>query len=257
VPDPKFLSGRQRKDKTMAHRGLEAMQAVPPSELQLDVAQLAATHAALDPERREWRCDIVMTTVIALIADRGPMSCSQIVNAVNKLWRTSAITEPLISQGLEVAAGARLVVRRDDFTGTETWAATEAAERETKQDRERAALKFGEFERGLARRLEDNPAISFKADRVPKLASQLFEALATGAQGLYQLAVDDPNALRPIYFRDAAIFEWIDQNVEPASMREALREGRSPRWPIRRSCSTPAAWSTSLKKARSATRSSH
>jgi hypothetical protein len=53
-----------------------------------DLTRLAAAHAALDPVRQEWRSDILISSLIEILAIRGALDERQLLNQIKKMWLT-------------------------------------------------------------------------------------------------------------------------------------------------------------------------
>lgn len=189
----------------------------------LGLLQLAATHAALDPARRQQRSDVLMSAGVSLLATAGDLTTAQLCSALRKMWRTEAITEPLVEEALNTARASGLVARVTTLDDRELWQATPSARQEVQEDSKWVEAVVHRLEDELRARLEQNE-VRFKPERLPKLAKQLIEALAHGAEGVYQLdhVPGDPSVLRPIEFRADQVREYLRRHVQPKPVAAIL-----------------------------------
>lgn len=199
----------------------------------LEFLQLAATHAALDPARRQHRSDVLMSAGVSLLATAGDLTTGQLCAALKKMWRTEAITEPLVEEALTTARATGLVVRVTALDDSELWQATPSARQEVQEDSRWVESVVQRLEDEVRSRLEQNE-VRFKPERLPKLTKQLIEALALGAEGVYELdhAPGDPSVLRPIEFHADRVREHLRRGVQPkpvaAIMLQVVDEAMDP-----------------------------
>ncbi len=197
-----------------------------PKEADVLVERLAAVRAALDTGRRAWRNDILITASVETLARRGSLTVRGLCRALNESWRTDALTDPLVAAALDEAYHANLVRREYDLSETERWTVTQAAATESAQDRQWAEDIISAFERQVAERLDAMPDDRLDADRAARVTRHVYAALAYGADGMYALAPVgvDPERLRPLGFDLAQIRRYVQDNVEPKSVRDAALE---------------------------------
>lgn len=192
-------------------------------ETRREVSLIAAAHAALDPARRAHRNDILVEASLRVLAERGHATIDQVVRDLNRLFRTSALTPPLVGRAMEDAEEAELVVRRKPLFGPDEWGLSDDALRETQEDAVWAQLVVSRFDDGVIERLQDDPDRgSIKEERLPKLAALVRAAIATGAEGLYLVEpASVVDTLRPVRFNERAALEVLAA-VEPKPVRQAI-----------------------------------
>ena len=100
------------------------------------LAQLTATRAALDASRRAWRNDILLSAVVEVLATRGPLTAELLLDGVNRMWQTTAVTAPQLDAAVAEAHAARLVDQVVGAFGEQRWQATDEAVRESREDGE-------------------------------------------------------------------------------------------------------------------------
>jgi len=189
---------------------------------ELEVQRLAATRAAIDPERRQTRSDIVASIAVELLATSGDRGSDELAQALNEFWHTEAITVPELEAVLEQAKAAGLVAVLQDFSGRDKWQATPSARHESEQDRKWATEVVAGFETEVSERLAEIDT-SIDEKTAARAASHLLRALASGCASTYERPVVGPQFLRPVEFDRSRVIREIDK-VNPKTLRSALRE---------------------------------
>lgn len=193
------------------------------AEVAREVSVLSAAHAAVDPHRRAHQADIVVESVLRVLAGRRqPMSVSQVGVDVGKLWRTKSITEPLIRDALASAKAAQLATTQAVLFGDEQWVLTDSALRDLNEDSAWAQAVLDRFDREASAILDDDPNRSLlKSERIPSIIGRVREALAIGAEGLYGLIPSaTPMSMRPLKFNEVNALRSLS-NLEPKASRQA------------------------------------
>lgn len=188
-----------------------------------EIDRIAATRAALDPNRREWRNDIVISATVELIARKGDLTERQLCEELNRMWRTASVTQPQLENALREALAAGLVQKVIDLVGTVRWQATSAAADESRQDREWAELVVTRFQKAIHDRVVGTELEPRDEEHLQKLTGQVLGALARGTAGIYAVGQAGNGALRPVYFDTEAMHSYIAQ-VDPKTARQALNE---------------------------------
>jgi hypothetical protein len=190
----------------------------------IEIDRIAATRAAIDPDRREWRNDIVISATVELLATRGDLSESQLCEELNRMWRTASVTRPQLENALQQALAAGLVQKVVDLAGTERWQATTAAADESRQDREWAKMVATRFQKAIGERLAGSDVVELLVEtQLQKLTGHLLRALARGTAGIYGVDQTATGALRPVQFDTEAMRSYIAR-VEPKTARQTLNE---------------------------------
>lgn len=195
----------------------------PPALNEQNVENLAAIRAALDPARRDWRNDVLVTAIVEILSRRGSMPLRLLVDALNAAWRTSAITDGLVTSALAVAYEANLVRTERELTGQDLWSATDAAAAEAEQDRRFATSILEGFTQAVAERLSEFPDERVSADDASRVAAHAYAAIAEAAAGLYGVEPPtvDGDRLRPVTFDLGALRRYAPR-VEPKTRRQAV-----------------------------------
>lgn len=190
-----------------------------------EIARLAATHAALDPDRIARRHDIFISACLEALSIRGPLSTNQIVREVNRMWATNSTSVEMVMDALTVAQQAGLASTVTEG-GIVRWQASPAAIREAEQDREWAADILSNFESEFVRRLTDCCEVAIRPERHSRLFAHLVVAITHGAQDIYEVATQSASLehLRPVRFEIDKIGSYIKESVDPRPVAKALAE---------------------------------
>lgn len=183
--------------------------------------QIVATAIALNPERRAWRQDILISAVVEMLVT-ADMTTDVLVMSLNRVWHTSSATRPAVERALSDAQAAGLVVFVDDLSGVARWQATPTAKDESRQDREWGEVLHDRFHAQVGKRLTELES-SMSDEKHEKLVNHLIRALAEGAANTYAVTTDAGSFLRPVSFNNSAVMKYLD-DVEPRTAREILSD---------------------------------
>ncbi len=186
----------------------------------VDLEQIVAAHIAINPERRAWRSDILVTTLVEILRS-GDLSRRRLHERLNAALKTRTVTGPVFSQALENAAAAGLVVEVTDLSGTARWQLTTDARLAAQEDRDWAERIYRRFEEDVVEGLRD-AGVDLKRDRGQKAAQHLLRALSAGADA-YGVEDGLDGLLRPISFDGTGVRRSLSP-VQPRSVRDALFE---------------------------------
>ena len=184
----------------------------------LELERIIATHIALNPERREWRHDIVVSTVVEVLVG-GDRTTDELLVAVNRTLRTRTVLAPEFARVLEDAEAAGLIVKPMALSGIERWQVTSLAREEAAEDRAWGKRVYADFEADVARELADD-GLDVSTQRAQKAARHLLGALSEGA-GNYDVAEGLEGLLHPIDFDRPAVQRALAA-VDPRPLRHAL-----------------------------------
>lgn len=198
-----------------------------------DMTRLAAAHAALDPDRQEWRSDILISSLIEILAFKGPQDERQLLPQVNKMWLTNVVDKRLLRTALERAEKGALVERKGGLADRRPhsrdtkWAAMPGSIVDAKADRKWAKDIIEPFEQDLGGRLSellDNHEVIEPA-RQRRLAQYLIGAFMAGSQRVFNGVVQsgDPESLNSIDFDLPAIHAYLQARVLPGEVATALK----------------------------------
>ena len=190
-----------------------------------DVAGLAAAHAALDHARREWRSDILISSIIEILASQGVLTERQLHLKVKGLWLTNAVNRATLRSALTWAEQENLVERRQR-THDECWAATETSKQDANADKKSAIAILESFQEDIQQKLDilEEGRKSITPKLAQDLTHTLISAFMAGSDpvfaGVTQAA--DPSKLDAIYFDQEAVATYLRGHIKPALMQDNL-----------------------------------
>jgi len=191
-----------------------------------DLARLTAAHAALDPTRREWRHDILISSIIEILALKGPLTEHELHLQIKKIWLTDAIDKKLLHAALGLAEEASLIECLQRPSSMK-WKATPASVADAKTDHVWAETIIARFERDLGNRLPDLIEGHDVADptRRRQLTQYLIGALMAGSQPVLKAVIvsRDPENLNGIDFDMSAVHAYLQARVLPEKVATALK----------------------------------
>jgi hypothetical protein len=186
----------------------------------VEIQRLAATRAALDPDRQRRRADILLSAIVELLSTKGDRTTESIVAGIRQIWRTTAVTYPEVESALRQAQVVGLVVTTNDLSGESKWTATPGTVAESQQDRKWARHILAEFEEELTSRLDDL-GIILQPQQLSRTSHELLRSLADGCRVIDDAPPLGVDFLRPVEFATSAVKSSL-QRVEPKQLRVAL-----------------------------------
>lgn len=191
-----------------------------------DLTRLAAAHAALDPERGEWRSDILISSLIEILAVNRALDERQLLGQVKKMWQTEVVDKKQLRQALERAEESGLVERRPRSRET-WWAASPASMNDAKADRAWADSIIERFKDELGKRLLellDNHQ-PIEQSRQQNYTRDLISAFMAGSQRVFQGVAKsgDPHSLSDIDFDLPAVNGYLEGRSFPRELENALK----------------------------------
>jgi len=176
----------------------------PTAELQ----RLAATRAALDPERRALRADIVLSAIIEYLAVNGESARKTIIEGVRTIWKTDSITDFEIDSALSQGQSISLINKVSGRNASEHWRATEDAVRESHEDRSWAQMAYERFLESIGEQLSRRQ-LDISHDKRTEIGKRLLTAFANGSLVEGESPILGVNALRPVEFAADRIREEV------------------------------------------------
>jgi DNA-binding HxlR family transcriptional regulator len=181
-----------------------------------DIAALAAAHAALDRQRQEWRCDILVSGVLEILGAKGSLPERELLQRVKDLWCSSVVTQAMLHETLTAAEKGGLVERRQRSRSFK-WALTEETAADAKNDKKWADKLLASFEHDVDARLNDDLPDGQAIDpaHAQTLARHLLAAMRLAARNVFDSVIraDDPSKLTGLDVdRDAAegyLRKWV------------------------------------------------
>lgn len=189
-----------------------------------DLAALAVAHAALDPARKAWRCDILISSVLQVLASKGPLSERELRQHIKDLWCTNAVDQAMLRDALKRAESANLLELRQRPRNVR-WAATDASAWDARNDRNWAEKMLARFAQDVEVRIKpllDGPAID--PARIPGLTKHLVAALRLASVNVFDAVVRaaDPSKLTGIDLDLTAADSYLRGTADPKYVAEAL-----------------------------------
>ena len=162
--------------------------AIKTDEQDLRIAQLVASYSLLDPARRANRRDVVISTLVTVLAGRQPMTSARLFGAIRSMWKTSTLTDDVLTTALNDARAAGLVVERDS-DGVTSYLVSADAAAETHQDQLYVSRMLEDFKDQVSERFTEYPEAATLAKRQDRVVSHILTAIARACQGSYQIDV--------------------------------------------------------------------
>ena len=123
----------------------------------LRLAQLTASRSLVRKDRREGRHDVLVNTVVAILAERHSLSETQLIAVLRRTWQTSTLSDEMVSTALADARRAGLIAIPPDKHGATKYVVTGHAASHNSQDRQYAQGLVSAFKSNIADRLTDYP----------------------------------------------------------------------------------------------------
>lgn len=198
----------------MTNEGFDAAEI---SDEELHAARLAASRALLDPDRRSARQDIIVSTIIEILS-RGPQTPAHLQRAVERVWGTKCITNPVFDRAVRAAEAAALIATREQLTGTVTWELTRATQLEVDNNRADVEAVLLGFAREVKDRLFDygEPGLVARAERI---ANEVVAAVVCAAPGVRHADVAGTAGHIPVIDANSVALQDRVSRLEPKSIR--------------------------------------
>ena len=186
----------------------------------------AAVRAALDPERRAFQHDVLVSGVVELLYLTTDRSVAQLTSASQALWRSTSISEPLIERALHIAREANIASVAQDLEGVDRWRLTEPARLIAQADHNAGIHVLTEFSRQVGELLDACPDDRVHAAQAEKITRVVVSSLAESMRDLYEvdgmsLASD---RIRPLSLDVQRVVSLVRQRTEPRSLRDVAVE---------------------------------
>lgn len=187
-----------------------------------EIRQIAAALAAINPERRRTRRDILSSAAIDVLAVRGPLSANALLGALRSDFHTHALTEPELDEALLEAKEARLIESLGGPGGEIRWKATPGAEEESREDHNSAEKVVERFKLEVMSHIETS-GVEMKPGQRETAHLRLMRVLAAGCARVADGHSQRVAFLRPVTF-DLDSVRAATGQISPKSLREALDE---------------------------------
>lgn len=195
------------------------------AKLNSQVSALAATRAAVDPERAAWQNDVLITGIIETLGRRGASSAMEIVTELRTAW-SSTVTRALVERALETARKAELVEVSQRGKANPKWYVTDSVSEEAGRDREWAKQAISAFETETLVRMKSE--LGDVVDGMPlekrleRIVQQIIMAIAHAAAGLAEAAAGDPNQMDVARINVRGALPDFIESIQPKSLSETV-----------------------------------
>ena len=192
-------------------------------EQDLRVAQLVASYSLLAPKRRDRRRDIVLSTLVTVLAERPSTSAPRLFRAIREMWKTSTLTDDALTGALEDARAAGLIAEHNQ-NGERIYSVSSDAAEETRHDQDYVVNLMREFQDQISERSAGYPKISGERQQQERLMREVLTAIAKACQDSYAISAPGTSkSVRPLSISQSAIIQYA-KKLEPASIRNPVRD---------------------------------
>jgi hypothetical protein len=193
------------------------------SRLTDEVSVLAATKSALDSERAHWHSDILVSTIVEILARKGPQSHRMLKNHVSDSWVGKSSPSALLQNAIETASKADLIVEQTTTRGKSVWLVTEAVALEAEQDREWARSLIKTFETDVRIRLLDRyDEGSGEVGRAESVARVLIQAMVVATRSVFEAVQESasPTDITNVELNLRGLIPELKGRIQPAELAE-------------------------------------
>lgn len=146
-----------------------------------ELQRLAATRAALDPERRRTRADVLLSAIVEFLAASGGRSVAALTSGINEIWRTHSVTNKEVETALRYGESVGLVNQSGATASPIVWTATDGATEESRLDRDWAHRVLSELDESVTDKA-DALGYELSDDERREVVRNLLRALADGCK---------------------------------------------------------------------------
>lgn len=199
------------------------------AELRLaqETTVLAAARAALDPARAAWQHDILVSTIIEVLARKGPLSRRELRDELLLTLVGQKTSPPVLAEALERAKSQDLLLLSEGRKGRQHWSLPEGVKEEAAADRRWAEMILAETQLAV----EDRLRIEFPDDeklcqRAPKLTKDLVGAMVQASRGVFDAVQhsSSPTDLREVRLNLRTVVPGLREKVQPASLADFMAQ---------------------------------
>jgi hypothetical protein len=188
---------------------------------------LAAAKAALDPNRVAWQHDILVSTIIEVLARKGPLTRRELREELRLTLVGQETPVPLLTQALERAQSQDLLLMVSGRKGREQWTLPEGVRAEAADDRKWAELLLAETEAEVASRLmrEFPDDAAFRA-RAPRLTKDLVGAMVRASKDVFEAVQRSASGtnLRAVRFNLRSVVPDLRSRIQPRELADFMSE---------------------------------
>ena len=190
----------------------------------LRLAQLTASRSLVRKDRREGRHDVLVNTIVAILAERQSLSETQLLAALRRTWQTSTLSDETIDTALADARRAGLIATRPDKHGAAEYFVAGDAASHNSQDRQYVQGLFSAFRSNIAHRLEDYPNEKQLANRLDRIVNEVLTAIAHACQESYDIPIrGSVQTVHPMRLSGQEVRQYARQ-LDPKSIRKPVED---------------------------------
>jgi hypothetical protein len=190
-------------------------------------AVLAAIKAAMDPDRKAWQHDILVSAVVELLARKGPLPQRQLSEELEASWIGRQTSAALLTQALETARDEGLLVEEIGRKGARRWSVAEAVSAEAEVDRMWAKRLIEDMQLEVTARLRDEfPDDEQTIRRAPKLTKAVIDEMVKATRGVFQAvqASASPRDLHEARLNLRAVVPDLRTTISPVEVADVVAE---------------------------------
>ena len=191
---------------------------------ELRLAQLTASRSLVRIDRREGRQDVLINTIVAILAERQSLSETQLLTFLRKTWQTTTLSDELFSDALDDARRAGLITTRPDKHGATKYIVSGDAKSHNDQDRQYAATLVSSLKSSIADRLKGYPDESRLANRLDRIVNEVLTAIAHACQESYDIPIPgSAQTVHPVRLSEQEVRRYARQ-LDPESIRQPVED---------------------------------
>lgn len=190
----------------------------------LRLAQLTASRSLVRKDRREGRHDLLVNTIVAILAERQTLTETQLLAALRRTWQTSTLSDEMIDTALSDARRAGLIATRPDKNGATRYVVSGDAASHNSQDRQHVQGLFSAFKSNIADRLTDYSNEQKLANRLDRIVNEVLTAIAHACQESYDIPIrGSAQTVHPMRLSDQEVRRYARQ-LDPKSIRQPVED---------------------------------
>ena len=190
----------------------------------LRLAQLTASRSLVRKDRREGRHDVLVNTIVAILAERQSLTETQLLAALRRTWQTSTLSDEMINTALADARRAGLIASRHGKHGVAQYFVSGDASSHNSQDRQYVQGLISTFKTNIADRLKDYENEKQLANRLDRIGNEVLTSIAHACQESYDIPIrGSAQTVHPMRLSGQEVRQYARQ-LDPKSIRQPVEE---------------------------------
>lgn len=190
----------------------------------LRLAQLTASRSLARKDRREGRHDLLVNTIVAILAEGQTLSKAQLLAALRRTWQTSTLSDEMIDTALADARSAGLITTRPDKHGETKYIVSGDAASHNSQDRQYVQGLLSAFKSNIAGRLKDYSNEQRLSNRLDRIVNEVLTAIAHSCQEFYDIPIrGSVQTIHPMRLSEQDVRRYARQ-LDPMSIRQPVED---------------------------------